>query len=66
MRVKITCTPNNSRPEIVYADVTCADELIISATLNYCLTACADRGYTIENAQEVLMWLYGNAEFRAN
>lgn len=66
MRVTITCKLNPSRTGIVYATVTCADEVLISATLDYCIAACKDRGYLLENAHDVLQWLNGNVTFSAN
>lgn len=65
MKVKLTCHANKRFRETVYASVHCADDLLINATLDYCLSACAERGYTIENAQDVLMWLHKNADFVA-
>ena len=66
MLVTIKPKLNASKPGIVYASVECAGELLISATLDYCLNACEDRGYTIENGQEVLMWLHRNSDFVGN
>lgn len=53
-------------PGVVYANVECAGELMISATLDYCISACAARGYTIENGHEVLVWLHKNTNFVAH
>jgi hypothetical protein len=63
MLVKIKPHLSVRHPGIVYASVECADELLVSATLDYCLSACEARGYTIENGHEVLIWLHKNAEF---
>ena len=50
----------------VYAKVVKENgELEISATIDYCISACKKRGYTILNAQEVLEWLNYNVEFKA-
>jgi len=70
MNVTITPRLNARHAGIVYATVTCVEpdadlegELLIGATLDYCLSACADRGYTIVNGHEVLMWLHKNTNF---
>ncbi|WP_407305700.1 hypothetical protein [Acinetobacter sp.] len=64
MLVNIKCTLSAARhPGVVYASVECAGELLINATLDYCLSACEARGYTIENGQEVLLWLHKNTDF---
>jgi hypothetical protein len=69
MNVYIKCHTNPNKPGIVYASVTNTTsplkDVIISATLDYCLSACHERGYVVENAQDVLMWLHLNVEFEA-
>lgn len=66
MRVTLTCSTNTWKPGIVYATVADgAGQIIMSATLDYCLSACHERGNIIENAQDVLMWLHLNVEFEA-
>jgi hypothetical protein len=64
----VTLKPKLSpgRPGVVYASVECGGELLINATLDYCLSACRERGYTIENGQEVLLWLFDNTTFVGN
>lgn len=70
MKISITPRLNARTPGMVYASVHCVDpdsemegELLISATLDYCLSAAAERDYSIENGHEVLMWLHKNANF---
>jgi hypothetical protein len=64
MLVIVTCKLNERHPGTVYASVKSPEgELMINATLDYCLSACKERGYQIENAQDVLLWLHKNAEF---
>jgi len=62
----VTVKPKLSvrHPGIVYASIYNGEELLVNATLDYCLGACAQRGYQIENAQEVLLWMYNNVEFQ--
>lgn len=64
MNVTMKCHTNPNKPGIVYATVN-AGGVEISATLDYCLSVCRERGYVIENANDVLYWLHMNAEFVA-
>lgn len=63
MNVTIKCKLNSRFPETVYASMYEGDELLVSATLTYCITVANERGYTIVNAQEVLVWLHKNSDF---
>lgn len=66
MNVTIKCHTHPNKPGIVYATVKDETALtMVSATLDYCLSACHERGYVVENAQDVLMWLHRNVEFEA-
>lgn len=63
MNVTIKCRLNSRFPEAVYADMYEGDELLVSATLTYCIASASERGYTITNAQDVLVWLNKNTDF---
>lgn len=66
MNITIKCRTNPRFPGEIYA--TCLDEsgeLMIEASLYYVLYAVKKNGYTITNAQEVLMWLNDSYEFKA-
>lgn len=64
MNVTITCHLSARRPGTVYAKMEdSAQDVMVSATLDYCLSAAKERGYNITNAQDVLMWLHMNSSF---
>lgn len=66
MKVKIECRKSKNYPNNVYATMTstAAGELLVSATLDYCIARCAEMGLEITNAQDVLVWLHENADFK--
>jgi hypothetical protein len=66
MKVTITCKSNPRKLNNVYATLMCGEELIISATLEYVLATCSERGYFVENANELLHWLKDNIVFVPN
>lgn len=63
MNVTIKCRLNSRFPEAVYADMYEGDELLVSATLGYCVAVANEHGHTIANAQDVLVWLNKNSDF---
>lgn len=74
MQVRLVLKKNKNHPGIVYCsvyqlsvdfkelEIAEAPPCIISADLKYCLKAAQEYGYVIDNAQEVLMWLFDNGE----
>lgn len=63
--VTISCYANARYKGVVYASVSAGDETLINTTLDNCLSACNQRGWAIDNAQDVLFWLHQYVTFEA-
>jgi len=66
MQVTLTLKRYESYPNYIYADIHNAktNELLVTASFEYCIAVSKVRGYVITNAQSVLEWIQKNTEIK--